>query len=115
MTNYSGAWDSYLNEFSELASVIGVNMIWTNTFIAADGERTKKPIRFPATRLFTGRGARATLPFKAFVRQSQLETLVWYGAYRDLSVVSVIENAKLRDAVFGPADAASLDLLLKRL
>ncbi len=115
MTNYSGAWDSYLNEFSELASVIGVNLIWTNTFIAADGKRTPEPIRFPRTRLFTGRGARATLPFKAYVRQSQLETLVWYGAYRDLSVVSVIENARLREAVFGQADAASLDLLLKRL
>lgn len=115
MTNYSGAWDSYLNEFSELASVIGVNMIWTNTYIATDNPRYRPGIRFPRTELFTGRGARATLPFKAYVRRSQLETLVWYGAYRELSVVNVSENGRIREAVFGPTDAAALDLLLKRL
>jgi len=115
MTNYSGAWDSYLNEFSELASVIGVNLIWTNTYIAPKRPEHKAGIYFPETALFTGKGARATLPFKAYVRQSQLETLVWYGAYRDLSVVNVIDNSKIRKAVFGPPDAASLDLLLKRL
>lgn len=115
MTNYSGAWDSYLNEFSELASVTGVNLIWTNTYIAPSDQAHRKGIHFPPTKLFTGKGARATLPFKAFVRQSQLETLVWYGAYRDLSVVNVSDNAKIREAVFGPPGAAALDLLLKRL
>lgn len=115
MTNYSGAWDSYLNEFSELASVIGVNLIWTNTYIAPTRPEHRAGIYFPETALYTGKGARATLPFKAYVRQSQLETLVWYGAYRDLSVVNVIDNSKIRKAVFGPPDAAALDLLLKRL
>ncbi len=115
MTNYSGAWDSYLNEFSELAGVIGVNLIWTNTYIAPTKPKHRAGIHFPETRLFTGKGARATLPFKAYVRQSQLETLVWYGAYRDLSVVNVSDNAKIREAVFGPPNAAALDLLLKRL
>lgn len=115
MTNYSGAWDSYLNEFSELASVIGVNLIWTNTYIAPRRPQHKAGIYFPETALFTGKGARATLPFKAYVRQSQLETLVWYGAYRDLSVINVIDNSKIREAVFGPPNAAALDLLLKRL
>lgn len=115
VTNYSSAWDSYLNEFSELASVIGVNLIWTNTYIATEEFEGKDGVRFPNTELYTGRGARATLPFKAYVRRSQLETLAWYSAYPDLSVVNVIENAKLRDAVFGPTDVAALDLLLKRL
>ena len=115
LTNYSGAWDSYLNEFSELASVIGVNLIWTNTYIAADGPDGEGGIRFPETHLLTGLGARSTLPFKAFVRESQLETLVWFGAYRDLSVVNLAENARIREAVFGPTDPAALDLLLKRL
>lgn len=115
MTNYSGAWDSYLNEFSELAGVIGVNLIWTNTYIAPTRPEHGEGIHFPETRLFTGKGARATLPFKAYVRQSQLETLVWYGAYRDLSVVNISDNARIREAVFGPPSAASLDFLLKRL
>lgn len=115
MTNYSGAWDSYLNEFSELASVFGVNLIWTNTYIAPEDTEAERGVYFPETELFTGRGARKTLPFKAYVRQSQLETLVWYGAYRDLSVINVTENARIREAVFGPTDAAALDLLLKRL
>lgn len=115
MTNYAGAWDSYLNEFSELAGVIGVNMIWTNTFIAPSLKEHGNGIHFPETKLFTGKGARATLPFKAYVRQSQLETLVWYGAYPDLSVVNVSDNANIREAVFGPPNAAALDFLLKRI
>ncbi|WP_436441436.1 hypothetical protein, partial [Enterococcus faecium] len=46
LDNYGGAWESYLNEFIDLAAVKGLNAIWSNTFVTAEG----KSYGFPAAK-----------------------------------------------------------------
>ena len=45
LTNYGGAWDSYLNEFIDMGAVIGLNAIWSNTFIKVDDPSVRMPSR----------------------------------------------------------------------
>ena len=109
LDNYGGAWESYLNEFIDLAAVKGLNAIWTNTFVSAAG----KTYSFPPTRFLFWRGAQDARPFKAYVRQSQVETIVWYGAYPTLSVVGINANTDVRQALFQQLQPAGVDRLLQ--
>ena len=109
LDNYGGAWESYLNEFIDLAAVKGLNAIWTNTFVGAAG----KTYSFPPTRFLFWRGAQDARPFKAYVRQSQVETIVWYGAYPTLSVVGINANTDVRQALFQQLQPAGVDRLLQ--
>lgn len=95
LDNFGGAWESYLNEFIDLAAVKGLNAIWSNTFVAVDKQR----FGFPGTNFLFFAGAQAEQPFKAYVRQSQIETLAWYSAYPMLSVVNVNANTDLRQSL----------------
>jgi hypothetical protein len=106
-TNYGGGWDSYLNEFIDMGAVNGLNAIWTNTFL-----KTTNPNRryaFPATKYYLWRGAEAERPFKAYVRQSQIETIVWYSAYPTLTITNINTNTELRQALFKPLAPSELD------
>ena len=94
-----------------MGAVIGVNAIWTNTYVRSDVGK----IGFPRTKFLLWKGAHAERPFKAYVRKSQAETLVWYSAYHTLNVVNIINNNALRKAVFKPLDTAALDALATRL
>jgi hypothetical protein len=87
VTNYSGGWDSYLDDFIDLASW-GLTPIWSNTKC------------FPRTRLLFAGGSRDRAAFKSFVRNSQLETLVWYRAYPQLTLLNVNRNSAIRDGLF---------------
>lgn len=109
LDNYGGAWESYLNEFIDLAAVKGLNAIWTNTFVSA----ANKTYGFPPTRFLFWRGAQDARPFKAYVRQSQVETIVWYGAYPTLSVVGINANTDVRQALFQQLQPAGVDRLLQ--
>jgi hypothetical protein len=80
-----GAWDSYLNEFIDMGAVEGLNAIWTNTFVKAG----QKSYGFPETEYRFWKGAQLERPFKAYVRQSQIETIVWYSAYPSLATVNI--------------------------
>lgn len=111
LDNYGGAWESYLNEFIDLAAVKGLNAIWSNTFVTADG----KSYGFPASRFLFWRGAQAEQPFKAYVRQSQVETIVWYGAYPMLSVVNINANTDLRQSLFKPLNYDEIDTIFRSL
>jgi hypothetical protein len=111
LDNYGGAWESYLNEFIDLAAVKGLNAIWSNTFVNAAG----KQYGFPPTRFLFWQGAQDARPFKAYVRQSQIETLVWYGAYPTLGVVGINANTDTRQSLFEPLEPAAVDELLQRL
>jgi hypothetical protein len=111
LDNYGGAWDSYLNEFIDLAAVKGLNAIWSSTFVHAVGQR----FGFPATRFFFWEGAQAEQPFKAYVRQSQIETLVWYSAYPTLSVVNVNANTGLRQSLSAALAPHEIDAVFQRL
>ncbi|MBR1219349.1 hypothetical protein JQ557_15205 [Bradyrhizobium sp. U87765 SZCCT0131] len=111
LDNFGGSWESYLNEFIDLAAVKGLNAIWCNTFVHAAGQR----FGFPPTRFFFWRGAQAEQPFKAYVRQSQVETLVWYSAFPTLSVVNVNANTSLRQSLSQDLTASEIDGVFQRL
>lgn len=111
LDNYGGSWESYLNEFIDLAAVKGLNAIWSNTFVTAAGQ----PYQFPTTRFLFWQGAQAARPFKAYVRQSQVETLAWYSAYPTLSVVNINANTLTRESLFQELQPAAVDRLLQGL
>lgn len=111
LDHYSGAWDSYLNEFIDLPGFKGLNAIWTNTFVRTDGRR----FGFPGTKFLLWGGAQSEQPFKAYVRQSQIETLVWYSAYPTLATVNVNANTDLRQALSGTLAPCEVDGVFQRL
>jgi hypothetical protein len=113
LDNYGGAWESYLNQFIDLSAVIGLNSIWTNTFIKAGAE--KKTFGFPETQFLLWKGAQAEKPFKAYVRQSQVETIVWYSAYPTLSITNINANTNLRQSLFKAHASSELDAFFQKL
>lgn len=86
MSNYAGAWDSYLDEFIDNASV-GLTAIWGNT------------CNFPRTRWLVGGGSRDEPAFKCFARESQVTTLYFYRAYAGLTVDEIERNRKFFNIV----------------
>jgi hypothetical protein len=112
LTNYGGGWDSYLDEFIDMGAVQGLNAIWTNTFIKSGN--SKPGYAFPATSHYLWEGAQAELPFKAYVRHSQVETLVWYSAYPTLGIKNINANTELRQALFKSLPACELDSVFLR-
>jgi hypothetical protein len=105
LDNYSGAWNSYLNEFIDMGAVKGLNAIWSNTFVKAAGV----PYAWPDTKFYFWQGAQAEPPFKAYVRQSQIHTIVWYSAYPHLSITNINMNTELRQSLFSPLSTCDLD------
>ena len=112
LDNYGGAWNSYLNEFIDMGAVKGLNAIWSNTYVkATDGTK----YAYPEPRYYFWKGAQDERPFKAYVRQSQLETIVWYSAYSTLSITNINANSDLRQALFRELPSCELDLIVHRL
>ena len=109
LDNYSGAWDSYLNEFIDLQAVKGLNAIWSNTFLEVGTER----YNFPPTRFLFWLGAQDALPFKAYVRQSQIKTISWYSSYPTLSVVNINANTDLRQSLFQELSLSAADEIIQ--
>lgn len=130
LTNYVGAWDSYLGEFSDLDAFIGVNAIWSNTYVQIEGGEARRydrmtgedagrtdkiKVGFPVVHWLLWGGAAYEQSFKAYVRQSQIPTLAWYGAYPRLSVPNINSNTEIRRDLFRTLTLAELDRLLKRI
>ncbi len=112
LDNYGGAWNSYLNEFIDMAGVKGLNAIWTNTFVeGAGGARCS----FPETEFYFWKGAQAELPFKAYVRESQIETIAWYSAYPSLSVVNINTSTAGRQSLSRPLAPSEIDAVIQNL
>jgi hypothetical protein len=111
LDNYGGAWNSYLNEFIDMAAVKGLNAIWTNTYVEAEGARRS----FPETRFYFWQGAQAERPFKAYVRESQIETIVWYSAYPSLSVVNINSSTAVRQSLSRPLAPSEIDAVIQNL
>jgi len=111
LDHYGGAWDSYLNEFIDMSAVIGLNGIWTNTFVKARG----KKYAFPQTRFYFWMGAQVERPFKAYVRQSQIETIAWYSAYPRPSTVNINTRTDVRQSLFKSLPPHEIDALLQKL
>jgi hypothetical protein len=71
-SNYSGSWESYLEDFITKASA-GLTSIWSNT------------VGFPRTRYLAQSGAKLSEPFKYWARQQQRPTPFWYAGYPNLT------------------------------
>src|SRR5207237_6327365 len=61
----------------------------------------------------TGQGAADEQRFKAYSRQSQVPTQVWYSAYRWLTVSNINDNTRLRLGLYGDMDAAAAQAWLR--
>jgi hypothetical protein len=112
LDNYGGAWDSYLNEFIDMAAVKGLNAIWTNTYVE---DQAGKRYSFPGTRFYFWSGAQAEQPFKAYVRESQIETIMWYSAYPTLSVVNINTSTAIRQSLSQRLAPTGVDAVVQNL
>lgn len=86
LTNYSGSFDGYLDEFIN-SSEMGLNLLWGPTF------------GFPRTYWGLFSGAAESERFKEFARASQVPTLYHYSAYPNLTVDEIEWNYKLNRAL----------------
>ena len=114
LDNYGGAWDSYLDEFIDMTAVKGLNAIWTNTFVEVEGKEGRC-YSFPETRFYFWKGAQAEQPFKAYVRESQIETIAWYSAYPTLSVMNINTSTAARQSLSTPLVACAIDSVVQNL
>lgn len=89
MSNYSGTWDSYLDEFID-QSHPGITAIWSNT------------AGFPATRWLSAGGAELEQRFKIYARNSQLPTACYYCAYPEVSVDQIENQLRLNAILKNP-------------
>jgi hypothetical protein len=82
-SSYDGSLESYMDEFIDKVAW-GLNAVFSNG------------AGYPRTRWLVLDGANDERAFKAFLRNRQLPTEVWYSAYDDLSAVNVENNAAIR-------------------
>jgi len=97
-----------------MTAVKGLNAIWTNTFVEVEGENGGC-YGFPETRFYFWQGAQAEQPFKAYVRQSQIETIAWYSAYPTLSVVNVNTSTAVRQSLSQQLAPCEIDAVVQGL
>jgi hypothetical protein len=100
LSNYDGSWSSYLDDFIDKAAT-GLTGIWSNT----QG--------FPHTKFLLFDGARNEINFKAYARNHQVSSRVWYSAYRDLTVQNIDKDSKIRENLFGDLSEAETKEWLK--
>lgn len=84
VTNYGGGWGGYLGEFVN-AAASGITAIWGNTG------------GFPRPFLLFGGGCRDEQRFKSYARASQIESLLWYRRYPQLTLSAIKRNAAIRE------------------
>jgi hypothetical protein len=86
LSNFDGSWQSYLDDFVDKAAR-GLTLAWGNC------------VGFPPTRDLVLEGSARGTQFKAWARQSQTHSILWYSAYSDLSVNQIIRNASIVDGL----------------
>jgi hypothetical protein len=105
LSNFDGSWESYLNDFIDLAA-FGLNAVWANTDNA---------IGYPPAKFLILEGARDGDRLKAFARYSQVRSRVWYSAYPDLTVANIGNNIEIREKLFADLDDQDTETWLRRL
>jgi hypothetical protein len=90
LSNFDGSWQSYLDDFVDKAHR-GLTLAWGNC------------VGFPRTRDLIEEGATHGREFKAWARQSQTQNILWYSAYKDLTVNQILRNASIVDGLRKPA------------
>jgi Dyp-type peroxidase family len=100
-SNFDGSWDNYLGDFID-KSHNGLTAVWSNC------------VGFPRTTGLFGGGATDEQQFKAYSRDSQIPTQVWYSAYRWLSVPNINNNSKIRLGLYEEMDEEAAVAWLRR-
>ncbi|HEX6372762.1 MAG TPA: hypothetical protein VF006_27825 [Longimicrobium sp.] len=100
-SNFDGSWENYLGDFID-KSHAGLTGVWSNC------------VGFPRTKNLVQDGATDEQKFKAYSRDSQIPTQVWYSAYRWLSVDNVNNNSKIRLGLYGDMTADEAGLWVRR-
>lgn len=100
-SNFDGSWENYLGDFID-KSHSGLTGVWSNC------------VGFPRTKNLVQEGATDEQKFKAYSRDSQIPTQVWYSAYRWLSVDNINNNSKMRLGLYGDMTAAEAGLWVRR-
>jgi hypothetical protein len=102
MSNFDGSWENYLDDFIDRAS-IGLTAVWSNTK------------HFPRTSFLFFGGARDEERFKAWARENQVHTQLWFSHHPDETVTNIINNIELRAATNSDLDDAAALRWLQRL
>jgi hypothetical protein len=87
-SSYDGSLESYMDEFIDKVAW-GLNAVFSNG------------VGYPRTQWLVLDGANDERAFKAFLRNRQLPTQIWYSAYDDLSAVNIENNAAIRAGLTG--------------
>jgi Dyp-type peroxidase family len=99
MSNYDGAWESYLENFIQ-ESHQGVTGIWSNT----QG--------FPKTSNLFFEGATDGDRLRRWTRRQQHPTLFWYSAYPELTLARIRLNAAISQGIaLAATESAAADWL----
>ena len=102
MSNFDGSWENYLGDFIDKAA-IGLTAVWSNS------------VDCPPARFLVLDGASDEAAFKAWTRQHQIMTQVWYSAYPGLSVENINNNTRIRLGLIGPLTGARAEQWLALL
>lgn len=86
MSNYDGAWESYLENFIQEAHQ-GVSGIWSNT------------VGFPKTSNLFFDGASDGNRLRRWTRRQQYPSYFWYSAYPKLTLARIRLNAAIRQGI----------------
>jgi Dyp-type peroxidase family len=100
-SNFDGSWENYLGDFID-KSASGLTGVWSNC------------VGFPRTKNLVQDGATDEQKFKAYSRDSQIPTQVWYSAYRWLSVDNINNNSRMRLGLYGDMTADEAALWVRR-
>jgi hypothetical protein len=100
-SNFDGSWENYLGDFID-KSHSGLTGVWSNC------------VGFPRTKNLVELGATDEQKFKAYSRDSQIPTQVWYSAYRWLSVDNINNNSRIRLGLYGDMTADDAALWVRR-
>lgn len=102
ISNYDGSFERYLGDFIEEAGK-GMTAVWSNT------------VNFPRSRYLLLDGATNERVFKAWTRENQVRTQVWYAALPEISIRNVNDNSMLRDGLRGHMTEESAEAWLRLL
>lgn len=100
-SNFDGSWENYLGDFIDKAAS-GLTAVWSNTR------------GFPRSRWLVNEGATDEQRFKAYARNSQVITNVWYSAYKRLSVQNINNNSHIRSGLFAALNQGQIKEWLRR-
>lgn len=100
-SNFDGSWENYLGDFIDKAAS-GLTAVWSNTR------------GFPRSRGLVNEGATDEQRFKAYARNSQVITNVWFSAYKRLSVQNINNNSHIRSGLFAALNQGQIKEWLRR-